>query len=181
MLDILSTYTPETIELLRALRGHLLQELAKTQDSKKILSFLSKCCVMSIQEEEKSVRIGVPNEFVLQQLKKFFHTDLQHALHEIHAPGYKIAYSVIPELSDEKQPHPLLIDIKKSLSIEDKPKTTLETSLKSELSDYFGILFESKYQFDNFIVGANNELAHAASRAVSEEPGTVYNPLFVYG
>lgn len=181
MLDILSTYTPETIELLRTLRGQLLQELAKTQDSKKILSFLSKCCVMSIQEEEKSVRIGVPNEFVLQQLKKFFHADLQKALHEVHAPGYKIAYSVIPELSDENTLHALHIDVKKVLHIEDKPKTTLEQSIKSELSDYFGILFESKYQFANFIAGANNQLAHAAALAVSEEPGTVYNPLFIYG
>lgn len=181
MLDILSTYTPETIELLRQLRGQLLVELAKTQDSKKILSFLSKCCVMSIQEEEKSVRIGVPNEFILQQCKKFFHNDLQKALHEAHAPGYKIAYSVIPELSDDNATHALHIDVKKILQIEDKPKTTLEQSLKSELTDYFGILFESKYQFTNFIVWANNQLAHAAALAVSEEPGTVYNPLFIYG
>lgn len=35
--------------------------------------------------------------------------------------------------------------------------------------------------FDNFIVGKNNELAHAASRAVCESPGVRYNPLFIYG
>ncbi|MBP6256525.1 hypothetical protein KA405_02120 [Patescibacteria group bacterium] len=56
------------------------------------------------------------------------------------------------------------------MNIEEKPKTTLEHSLKTELSDYFGILFEKKYQFSNFIVGANNQLAHAAAKAVSEEP-----------
>lgn len=37
------------------------------------------------------------------------------------------------------------------------------------------------YSFDNFVVGSFNELAHAASWAVSEKPGQVYNPLFVYG
>jgi chromosomal replication initiator protein len=180
MLDIISTYSPETIALLRSLREQLLIELAKSHDTKKILSFLSKCCVVSIQDEEKAVRIGVPNEFVLQQCKKFFHGDLQRALHEVHAPWYKIAYSVIPELNSEAY-NELQVDIKNSLNIEEKPKTTLEHSLKSELSDYFGILFEKKYQFSNFIVGANNQLAHAAAKAVSEEPGTVYNPLFIYG
>lgn len=38
-----------------------------------------------------------------------------------------------------------------------------------------------KYSFSNFIVGSNTELAHAAARAVSEGPGTKYNPLFIYG
>ena len=39
----------------------------------------------------------------------------------------------------------------------------------------------SKYTFENFIVGKGNQLAHAAALAVSEEPGTFYNPLFFYG
>jgi len=38
-----------------------------------------------------------------------------------------------------------------------------------------------RYNFDNFVVGSFNELAQAASWAVSESPGTLYNPLFVYG
>lgn len=38
-----------------------------------------------------------------------------------------------------------------------------------------------KYTFDTFIVGSNNNFAHAASLAVSESPGEVYNPLFLYG
>ncbi|EOS70233.1 chromosomal replication initiator protein DnaA [Lachnospiraceae bacterium MD308] len=38
-----------------------------------------------------------------------------------------------------------------------------------------------KYTFDTFVVGGNNNFAHAASLAVSESPGEVYNPLFLYG
>ncbi len=38
-----------------------------------------------------------------------------------------------------------------------------------------------KYNFDNFIVGPNNEYAHAVSLAVSENPSEAYNPLFIYG
>jgi chromosomal replication initiator protein len=38
-----------------------------------------------------------------------------------------------------------------------------------------------KYTFENFIVGASNQFAHAASLAVANQPGEHYNPLFIYG
>ncbi len=39
----------------------------------------------------------------------------------------------------------------------------------------------SRYNFDNFVVGASNRLAHAACMAVAENPAQAYNPLFLYG
>lgn len=39
----------------------------------------------------------------------------------------------------------------------------------------------SKYTFDNFVVGASNSFAYAASLAVAENPSDTYNPLFIYG
>jgi chromosomal replication initiator protein len=38
-----------------------------------------------------------------------------------------------------------------------------------------------KYTFDSFVVGASNQFAHAASKAVASQPGDHYNPLFIYG
>ena len=39
----------------------------------------------------------------------------------------------------------------------------------------------SKYTFDTFVTGKGNQMAHAAALVVSEEPGVLYNPLFLYG
>jgi len=38
-----------------------------------------------------------------------------------------------------------------------------------------------KYTFSNFVVGASNQFAHAASKAVASQPGVHYNPFFIYG
>lgn len=44
-----------------------------------------------------------------------------------------------------------------------------------------GLLNNMEYTFDNFIVGSSNKFAHAASVAVSNNPASVYNPLFIHG
>ena len=42
-------------------------------------------------------------------------------------------------------------------------------------------MLNPRYTFSSFVVGASNQFAHAASRAVAAQPGHHYNPLFIYG
>mgnify|MGYP004663142635 CR=1 FL=1 len=44
-----------------------------------------------------------------------------------------------------------------------------------------GMPIDPKFTLENFVVGSSNEFAYAAAKAVSEEPGEAYNPLFIYG
>lgn len=58
-----------------------------------------------------------------------------------------------------------------------------DTAVKKQQSN---AIFEQanlnpKYTFDTFVVGSNNNFAHAASLAVADSPGEIYNPLFLYG
>ncbi len=52
---------------------------------------------------------------------------------------------------------------------------------KKERDSSFDTNLIKKYTFENFVVGNSNRLAHATAVAVAENPGSIYNPLFIYG
>ncbi len=54
-------------------------------------------------------------------------------------------------------------------------------SSQSSLDSYGDFRPNQKYKFDNFITGSGNMLAFSAAKQVSEKPGEIYNPLFLYG
>ena len=57
-----------------------------------------------------------------------------------------------------------------------KKKETISAAKSSSLQN-----LNPNYTFETFVIGNNNNLAHASSLAVADTPGDVYNPLFIYG
>ena len=83
---------------------------------------------------------------------------------------FGIRFVVYPPFANAQ--HELLTDLKKLLNIQESKASKapqLEKNLKSELGNYFGILFEPSYRFDTFVAGANNQFAFSAAKAVLQE------------
>ena len=111
--------------------------------------------------KENTLYILVPDEqLAFDYIKKKFTLPIKVAVAEITGKAYDIEF-VMPEQA-------------KGIKTQ-KPKTLsfVENADKSGLNP--------NYTFETFVVGNNNRLAHAASLAVAESPGEVYNPLFLYG
>lgn len=76
----------------------------------------------------------------------------------------------------------ILSDEVKELEKENEKKEIIETKDDSGVPpNSFKSNLKSKYNFENFIVGNSNKFAHAAALSVAENPGNMYNPLFIYG
>jgi len=181
LIDIVNQYDSEKKQYLKDLRTQVILQLSTQQDHKKIVAFLSKAWIINIEDNEKKVYIWFSNEFVMTQAKKIFNKSLKESIQTVYNPQYTIEYIIYPPFSNGSD---LLIDLWKLLNIKatdnKKKSEPISKSLKEELNDYFGILFDPSFRFDNFVAWANNQFAFSAAKAVAENPWNAYNPLFIY-
>ncbi|MEK7108650.1 MAG: chromosomal replication initiator protein DnaA [Patescibacteria group bacterium] len=124
------------------------------------------------------VTVSVPNGFAKNWLQDKYHKailrTLRGLLESIREVGYVVG-SVHPAGGMSRH-RPKSVPTKPAAFV--VPQGRLE--LKETLVDRESGL-NPRYQFENFVVGSFNELAHAAAQAVTQNPGGTYNPLFIYG
>jgi chromosomal replication initiator protein len=131
------------------------------------------------QDDEKLV-IGVPNVFIKQQLERKYDQLVRDTLAKngVNTPVVEYKIHALAGKQSTSSDEPVL----KTQSLPSKPKPAEpRPNSSSSLSRSYRQGLNERYTFDNFIVGSGNELAHAACQSIAENPGSRYNPLFLYG
>lgn len=60
-------------------------------------------------------------------------------------------------------------------------QTKIDDDKKEDFSGVASNSFDPNFTFDRFVVGSSNQVAYAAAKAVANQPGSLHNPLFIYG
>jgi len=127
--------------------------------------------VKNLGVQDGSLVLGVRNSFAQEWFRKNYLRLLEDALRSLGAQDPQVSFQVLPAAQDalllpsDPPPPP-------SVPAPRAPAPTFTENRK---------VLNPKYTFENFVVGPNNNLAHAAALAVAESPGKAYNPLFIYG
>lgn len=125
-----------------------------------------------LSKEAQSVVVSVPNGFIREWLENKFNKKILDSLRTIAPEVREVKYVIGTPRLDTKP------DLSKAIlekTYEDRivPESDKDIDRLTNLN--------KKYSLDSYIIGSNNELAHAASLAVTKNLGKLYNPLFIYG
>src|ERR1700691_2317702 len=114
--------------------------------------------------EGETLFVQIPSAVFRQVLTRTYGEIVKAVFHEIGVPNTRVQYVCAEE--DPVAAAPVVAAPVK------------QSKLDFESSDH---QLNLRYTFDSFVVVKTNEFAHAASRAVAEQPSKAYNPLFLYG
>lgn len=116
------------------------------------------------QDDQNLMIVGVPNNFVKEQLEQRYYKEIEAELKK-HDELATIVY---------------IVSAKKERVVSKNAPI-----LSGNVNNYFGFVkpggLNPDNVFDNFVVGFSNNLAYLAATQVAKEPGKTYNPLLIYG
>lgn len=124
-----------------------------------------------IESSAEQVTIAVPNIFAVRQFQVKFTDQIKQVLAKHGVEPKQIEYTVIT--TSKRRTISRETTQAETLPIETKPNQPVATAQSGGINP--------RYTFNSFIVGSSNDLAYAACQAVAQNPGTKYNPLFLYG
>ena len=134
-----------------------------------------------IEFKDDAVIVSVPNGFAKEWLENKYNQFILKALRNFRENIRKVR-CVVSAKNMQGVPRSQKKEVDSVLSGGEESLIDLrntETSFQQAEGGHIGL--NHRYTFENFIVGSNNELAHAACLAVSRNSGRTYNPLFIYG
>jgi chromosomal replication initiator protein len=132
--------------------------------------------IRAVGLEENTLHLEVANDFHEVWLKENYLTLLQDAV--AHASGRRLQVKFRTASGRGEAPAPAPVTAKTARDAAVAAAAPVEKPAVNGNGDFH---FNPKYTFDTFVVGNNNNFAHAAALAVSQAPGKSYNPLFFYG
>jgi chromosomal replication initiator protein len=146
----------------------------------------------SVEHEQPTylVTLGVPTAFTREWVEKRHAPTIQTLLEEILDRNVQLRFLLIPrEVRPQKavSPPPTLFDTPpRAKKPESEPPPLTLTPVPHKLPDSPRSTPDApelnpRYTFNNFVTGPTNRLAHSGAIAVAQSPGSVYNPLFLYG
>lgn len=131
-----------------------------------------------LSNENGKVVIGVPNGFSKEWLENKFNTNIIKALKNFQDNIVEVSCAIY---SPQEKPSRPIDGAAKNTQGDQTINLKNTKTITPQINFFQNTNLNSRYTFDNFVIGENNELARAACYAVSQNPGTQYNPLFIYG
>ncbi len=161
--------------------SRLLEAIRKRVNKQQYATWFQRTTLVSW--EPGHLVIGLPNRFYEEWFQRHFRGLIERAAEELGEAPMRVGFEVVegpPSAGDEAEARTAPARAPSPSSPEASAAPELVTAPAAAAAG-FGLRLNELYTFDNFIIGPSNRVAAASARAVANDPGRAYNPLFLHG